>query len=246
MIPSGVVKAVRKRLTYANVVSTLALFLVLCGGVAIAARVGRRSVGAPQLKAGAVTTSKIKANAVTTRKLSRLGVTAAKLREGAVTTEKIFNGAVTGEKINAASTPFSRVAARLTGSSTVLLKSSFQVYPLNASTYMQAADEIDAFAGAVEVTVPSECLPPRKVTAEIIVDPAEPTHPAPAEVLAAAQLKDEGTGSFSKWLEMVPNPERSLLFEPRSAKQHEVFLVVEGNCPSMKVTSGAADVIATR
>ena len=38
-------QAIRKRLTYANVVSTLALFLVLAGGAAYAAKVAKKSVG---------------------------------------------------------------------------------------------------------------------------------------------------------------------------------------------------------
>ncbi len=49
------------RLTYANVVSTLCLFLLLGGGAAWAAtHLGKNSVGARQLKKGAVTSVKVK------------------------------------------------------------------------------------------------------------------------------------------------------------------------------------------
>jgi hypothetical protein len=47
-------------LTYANVISTLCLILLLGGGTAYAAsRLGKESVGAPQLKKGAVTPAKL-------------------------------------------------------------------------------------------------------------------------------------------------------------------------------------------
>ncbi len=66
----------REKLTYANVVSTLCLFLLLGGGAAFAAdKLGKNSVGAKQIKNGAITTAKIRAGAVTGAKikLSTLG-----------------------------------------------------------------------------------------------------------------------------------------------------------------------------
>jgi hypothetical protein len=63
-------KQLRKRLTYANVVSSIALFLVLGGGAAFAAsQLGKNSVGSKQLKKNAVTSAKIKKNAVTGAKV---------------------------------------------------------------------------------------------------------------------------------------------------------------------------------
>ncbi len=48
-------KSVRKRLTYANVMSSIAVFLVLAGGTAFAAsQLGKESVGTKQLKKEAV------------------------------------------------------------------------------------------------------------------------------------------------------------------------------------------------
>jgi hypothetical protein len=78
-----VVKKIRKRLTYANVMSSIAVFLVLGGATALAAGLGKNSVGSKQLKKNAVTTAKIKNNAVTT--------------------SKIKNGAISGAKINLSS-----------------------------------------------------------------------------------------------------------------------------------------------
>lgn len=83
--------SIRKRLSYANVMSSIAVFLVIGGATAFAA-LGKNSVGKKQLKANAVTTAKIKKEAVTAKKI----------KKGAVTTAKIKNGAVTGEKVNLA------------------------------------------------------------------------------------------------------------------------------------------------
>jgi hypothetical protein len=54
-------KSVRKRLTYANVMSSIAVFLVVAGGTAFAAsQLGKESVGTRQLKKEAVSLAKIK------------------------------------------------------------------------------------------------------------------------------------------------------------------------------------------
>ncbi len=60
----------RGKLTYANVVATLALFLVIAGGSAFAAsKVGKNSVGTKQIKNNAITAAKIKNGAVTGSKI---------------------------------------------------------------------------------------------------------------------------------------------------------------------------------
>lgn len=97
-------KKLRGRLTYANVVSTLCLFLVLGGGAAFAAtHLPKNSVGPKQLKKNAVGSAKIKNGAVNTSKLADNSVTAAKLADEAVTTGNLANGAVgTGKLGNGA------------------------------------------------------------------------------------------------------------------------------------------------
>jgi hypothetical protein len=76
----------KNRLTYANVMSSLAVFLVLGGATAFAAT----KIGANQLKANSVKTGKIVKEAVTT----------SKIKNNAVNTAKIANDAVTGAKAN--------------------------------------------------------------------------------------------------------------------------------------------------
>lgn len=63
-------KRFRERLTYANVMSTVAVFLALGGATALAAgELAKHSVGSRQLKSQAVTTGKIANNAVTGSKV---------------------------------------------------------------------------------------------------------------------------------------------------------------------------------
>jgi hypothetical protein len=101
-------KRFRPRLTYANVIASLALFVAL-GGSAVAAGLAKNSVGPNQLKKGAVTASKIGKKAVTNGKIAPKAVTAGKLGPNAVlpgnlgagiiSTDKIAASAVTAEKI---------------------------------------------------------------------------------------------------------------------------------------------------
>ena len=81
-------RAVRKRLSYANVVATIALFLALSGGVVWAAG----KVGSKSLKANAVTAGKIRRNAVTNAKIRSSAVTAPKIKSGAVDFTKLASG----------------------------------------------------------------------------------------------------------------------------------------------------------
>lgn len=75
-------KQLRKRLTYANVMSTIAVFLVLGGGAAFAAGLGKNSVGPKQLKKNAVTTAKIKNGAVTGAKVKPGSLSASNFAAG--------------------------------------------------------------------------------------------------------------------------------------------------------------------
>ena len=82
-------KSIRKRLSFANIMSAVAVFIAL-GGIAVAAGLPKNSVGKKQLKSNAVTTAKIKKNAVTT----------AKIKKGAVNGSKVKNDSLTGTQIN--------------------------------------------------------------------------------------------------------------------------------------------------
>jgi hypothetical protein len=86
---------IRKHLTYANLMSSLAVFLVLGGGAAYAAR----KIGSHELRGGAVTTAKIKRNAVTRSKIKAEAISTVKIAKGAVTNGRLANGSVSPEKL---------------------------------------------------------------------------------------------------------------------------------------------------
>ncbi|HEX3359688.1 MAG TPA: hypothetical protein VHS74_01740 [Solirubrobacterales bacterium] len=74
--------SLRRHLTYANVISTICLFLVLGGGAAVAAtKLGKSSVGTEQLKGEAVTKGKMAPDSVNSK--------------------TVVNGSLTGEDIAA-------------------------------------------------------------------------------------------------------------------------------------------------
>jgi hypothetical protein len=76
------VSKVTSRLTYANVMASIAVFIAL-GGVATAAfTLPKKSVGPKQLKANAVKTGKIADGAVTEPKIANGAVSAAKVQGG--------------------------------------------------------------------------------------------------------------------------------------------------------------------
>ena len=88
-------RQIGKRLTYANVMSTLAVFLVLGGGAAYAAK----KIGSHELRGGAVTTAKIKRNAVSRSKIKAGAISTAKIATAAVTNGRLADGAVSLEKL---------------------------------------------------------------------------------------------------------------------------------------------------
>jgi hypothetical protein len=89
----------RPKLTYSNVIASLALFIAL-GGVAVAATaLPRNSVGTNQLKQGAVTAGKLRKGAVTAGKLAPKSVVAGKLGANSVTPGNLGNGVVGASKI---------------------------------------------------------------------------------------------------------------------------------------------------
>lgn len=95
-------KRFRPKLTYANVVASVALFLALGGAAVAATALPRKSVGPKQLRPGAVHSIAITRGAVTAAKLGNRSVVVGKLGPGAVTPGNLGNGAVTTDKIAAA------------------------------------------------------------------------------------------------------------------------------------------------
>jgi hypothetical protein len=93
-------KQIRRHFTYANVMSSIAVFLILGGATAFAAI---QKVGANEIKANSIKTGKIVKEAVTSGKIKGGAVIEGKIADGAVTTAKIADDAVTGDKVKESS-----------------------------------------------------------------------------------------------------------------------------------------------
>jgi hypothetical protein len=96
----------RPRLTYANVMSSIAVFAVLGGGAAWAqqqrigtAQIQNRAVTTPKIARQAVGTGKIKPQAVRRGKIANNGVNRAKIVDGAINADKLANQAVGTEQL---------------------------------------------------------------------------------------------------------------------------------------------------
>jgi hypothetical protein len=245
-------QAIGRRLTYANVVSTLALFLVLAGGAAFAARVPKKSVGPAQLKANAVTTAKIKANAVTTRKIKKNAVANAKIKNGAVESLKIADGSVTRTDLAEATLPYSRIVHEARGSSPVAVPTEagkMAVVPLNGSTYTQEAGSDNSYVGAVDVTISSACKEERSVVAFVTVDSPNPLLPAAQDIVGWGIYEDESSSQVSTRVNLGPYLFGGARFQPSSPTNHTLALTIQGQCKTgtgITASSGAVDVIGTK
>ena len=87
------------RLTYANVIASLALFIAL-GGAAVAAELPKNSVGPNQIKKGAVTPKALRKAAVTSGKIAPNAVVAGKLGPNAVLPGNLGAGIINTSKIS--------------------------------------------------------------------------------------------------------------------------------------------------
>jgi hypothetical protein len=116
----------RPRLSYANVVSTIALFVVLGGGAYATHthKIGTQdlrsnSVTAKKIRGGAVGPAKLRTNAVRPRKIRSNAVRRRHIIDDAITTPKLADGAVTAQKlagdVGPGGTPTGSAGGDLTG-----------------------------------------------------------------------------------------------------------------------------------
>ncbi len=120
---------IKQRLTYANVTSTLALFIALTGATAFAAtKIPDNSVGEFQLRSGAITAKKIRKNAVTAPKIKAEAVKQGKLANGSVTAAKLTQGSVASSSLQEGAIVNSKLAPEaVTGDKA--LESTFSQVP---------------------------------------------------------------------------------------------------------------------
>lgn len=161
-------KQLRAKLTYANVVSTLCLFLLVGGGAAFAAnQLAKNSVGTKQLKKNAVTTAKIKKGAVTGAKvkLSSLGTVPSATHASSADSATTAKGLVAPEPVHFLGAP-----------GEPSLVNGFQTFSSAPAGFYKGPEcvvhllgELEGQSGEVAFTLPPAYRPPSFVFPAIAV-----------------------------------------------------------------------------
>ena len=144
----------RPHLTYANVVSTLALFLALGGGAAYAAT----KVNSNDLAKGAVHTSNVFKRAITSGKLAVGAVRSNQVADGAIGAKQLANAAVGSKQIGAAAVAPSNLefpvfyAASPRGGPAPVTEGP-DPYPLANSSWTQNPGQIEVVFGGATATL---------------------------------------------------------------------------------------------
>ena len=236
-----------KRLTYANVMSTIAVFLLLAGGTAFAAKqLGKNTVGPKQLKKNSVTAAKIKKGAVKRAKIAAGAIDATKLADGSVNGAKLADGSVTEAKIDAGSAPVGKIIAQVRKS---------EVFPFGGNyalgSFTQRAGEVAQLAGSMEVEFAATCTQPRSAQAFFLID--GPGFPSPGDIAGLAVISDSGAGTVRRKTEIIgfPGVGNALARTAPGAdvsRKLDLFMIT-ANCAAgsgIDLTGVTVDVIGTR
>jgi hypothetical protein len=139
----------KPRLSYANVVSTLALFVALTGASAYAAsQLAPKSVGEPQLRPGAVTADKIRKNAVTAPKIKAQAVKQGKIGDGSITAAKMTLNSVTAGSLAANAVTGEKIAPDAVTGEKVVESTLSQVPSASRTDFATAAESANPVAFA--------------------------------------------------------------------------------------------------
>ena len=107
---------IRKRLSYANVMATVAVFMVLGGG---AYAVSSNSIGSKQLKKNAVAKKNLKKDAVVSSKVKNKALKGEDVKDGTLTGSKLADDTITGSKVDESSLSIPKAWANVSPSGAV-------------------------------------------------------------------------------------------------------------------------------
>jgi hypothetical protein len=145
----------KSRLTYANVASTLALFLALSGGVAFAAG----KIHTDGIFKRAVTSGKLALGAVRSNQIADGAVSARQIGDGAVSARQIADGTIGAKQVGAAAIAPSNLqfpvfyAASPAGGSLSVPSGEPVPYPLSDSSWTQKPGQIEVLFGGAAGTI---------------------------------------------------------------------------------------------
>jgi hypothetical protein len=170
-----------------------------------------------------------------------------------VTGAKVADGSLSGADIDGDGTSFSQLVAELRGTVQLPVAGGLGVYPLNNGTYTQPAGRTDQYFGAIDVNFSAGCKAPRTAVAYLLLDAPKPTEPAPGDIVAAAQIQDNGAGSVTRRGEFSPFPvamsPMSRLAPAADTSHTFTVLTLGASCSSgsgVTITGAGIDVIGTR
>lgn len=221
--------SIRRHLSYANVVSTICLFLVLGGATAFAAKeLARTSVGAKQLKTSAVTGPKIKDGAVTGPKLADGAVTADKLADGVLPPPTPIPGLPIVHRLaNATSLEFPPTTKEVRP----------LPLPLDHATFTQAAGEVDLIVASIDAHIPASCVTLRSAEARLRMDVGNGR--TGDEIIGRANIEDKNAGDGSVRLHFVAGEfGHGIVISPPSTPTQHTFSVelLRSSCNGLAVT----------
>ena len=160
----------KPRLTYANVVATLALFFALCGGAAVAANTIRSgdiapgAIGTADIHKRAITSGKLAVGAVRGNQIAPRSVGRAQIAPGSIGRSEIAPDAIGTSEIapgsirpNQLEVPVSIIAKG--GGGAQVLESGTHDYPLSGAEWTQQPGEVNLITTEVTGTLASNGSP---------------------------------------------------------------------------------------
>ncbi len=164
-------RRMRDRLSYANVMATIAVFIALGGSAYAATQLGKNTVGTKQLKKNSVTAAKIKDAAITAGKIQDGAVSPGKLSGNAISTSNVTDKAITNGKLADGAVTDSKLASAAIGAGKLAPNSvtGAEVAPGSLSTAdLAGADSTSSLHGDAGAIAAHSCF-----TAEIDIPGAE-------------------------------------------------------------------------
>lgn len=216
-----------KRLSYANVVSTIALFVVIAGGTALALP-GKGSVKANDLKK----------NAVRAPAIAGAAVGAAEIADGSVSGADVADRGLGYEDLGSNS-----VVARIRSTGAINSGDGGQANPvsiaLSGNTWTQAANEVDVAFGEATYTQPPACGNNGSLRVDFLLD---------GEVVDTDFFSDStAPGATLTEPALVSRP---YLFEPGVEKSRTLTMRASDSCAgageNFVLNSISANVVGTR
>jgi hypothetical protein len=196
---------VRERLTYSNVLATLALFVALSGGAYAAISLPKNSVRSEQIAKGQVKRADLANNAVTSRKVADRTLRRKDFKAGQLPTGPKGDTGPPGPSGGA-------VVARIRGSGSRSGTGTPTNIPVTGNTWTQQANETNFIVGSLAYTRPPECAGGGGI--RLHVDGGQP-------VLNLTL----GTSGF-QGLGIVPYD----ALDPGTAVAHTLTATIEDNC----------------